>query len=80
MTTADDSTFDQQLADMSEEAIRLGMEGNPYLRADLVDGMLDLIRRNSHPAKPRPCEVCRKVTALVQRPFWCIRVALEDAR
>lgn len=61
---------------MYDEAIRLAAEGDPCMAPDRVDELLRLIGQDAHEASARPCETCRKITALVKKPFWCLRLAL----
>jgi len=67
---------------MTDEA--LALLADAYHADPTVDRhtntIIDLIRDDAHQHSTRPCATCRKITAMIGRPFWCIRAALSQAR
>jgi hypothetical protein len=44
----------------------------------LVGAALDLIEADPHRFSKRPCATCQAVSAIIGRPFGCIKLAPED--
>jgi len=36
-----------------------------------------IIRANPHRASTSPCKHCKEITAIIKRPFWCTKRALD---
>jgi hypothetical protein len=65
-------------AAMDKEAVDLASVAYIEKGANVnIDEVFDLIKIDVHDPSTRPCETCRKVTALVHAPFWCLRFALK---
>lgn len=67
---------------MSEEFLKLaGVATGKGRRItdEQAELALSLIRYDVHPSSPRPCGTCRKITAILGEPFWCLRHALQEA-
>ena len=43
-----------------------------------VDIILDLFDRDPHQWSTRPCQTCKAISALVGKPFGCVRKAKEQ--
>lgn len=46
----------------------------------LVGAALDLIESDPHGFSKRPCSTCQAVSAIIGRPFGCVKRAQEDKR
>ena len=44
----------------------------------VMEAAMDLIQRDPHQWGTRPCQTCRAVTALLGKPFGCIRWQQEN--
>ncbi len=69
--------------DMAKELTLLGgvahMKGRRLSDED-SDAAVRLIAADVHPKSARPCETCRKVSAILGEPFWCLEYAIEQER
>ena len=69
--------------EMIAELTRLG--GVAFAKGRVIsdaqtDEMLARIVADIHPPSTRPCETCRKISAVLSEPYWCLRVAIEAHR
>lgn len=43
----------------------------------LMEAVLELLEADPHQFSTRPCSTCRAVSTIIDRPFGCVRKAME---